>query len=50
MDRLKLVTLECQDGVGSPGLVIMGGDICSEGRGFKSQYLILDGHFSPIFV
>ena len=29
---------------GSPGLVVMGGDSCSEGRGFKSQYHILDGH------
>ena len=23
---------------GSPGLVVMGGDSCSEGRGFESQY------------
>ena len=30
---------------GSPGLVVMGGDSCSEGNGFKSQYCILDGHF-----
>ena len=29
----------------SPGLVVMGGDSCSEGRGFKSQHHILDGHF-----
>ena len=28
-----------------PGLVVMGGDSCSEGRGFKSQHRILDGHF-----
>ena len=29
---------------GSPGLVVMGGDSCSEGRGFKSWRHILDGH------
>ena len=32
---------------GNPGLVVMGGDSCSEGRGFESQHLILDGHFFP---
>ena len=30
---------------GSPGLVVMGGDSCSEGCGFKSQHRMLDGHF-----
>ena len=35
---------------GSPGLVVMGGDSCSEGCGFESQHCILDGHFSHIFV
>ena len=35
---------------GSPGLVVMGGDSCSEGRGFESRYHIQDGHFSHIFV
>ena len=37
---------------GSPGLVVMGGDSCSEGHGFESQRRILDGHdiFSHIFV
>ena len=37
---------------GSPGLVVMGGDLCSEGRGFESQRRILDGHniFPHIFV
>ena len=30
---------------GSPGLAVMGRDSCSEGRGFKSQHCILDGHF-----
>ena len=35
---------------GNPGLVVMGRDSHSEGRGFKSQSRILDGHFSHIFV
>ena len=36
---------------GSPeGIVDMGGDSCSEGRGFKSQHCMLGGHFSHIFV
>ena len=37
---------------GSPGAVVMGGDSCSEGRGFKSGYHKLDGHniFPHIFV
>ena len=35
----------------SPGrLVLMGGDSCSKGRGFKTQHHILDGHFSHLFV
>ena len=35
----------------SPGLVVMGGDSCPEGRGFKSQHRILYGHFvTYIFV
>ena len=29
---------------GSPGLVVMGEDSCSEGRGFESQRRILDEH------
>ena len=29
--------------------MVMGGDSCSEGQGFKSQYPILDEHFSQIF-
>ena len=32
------------------GLVVMGGDSCSEGCGFESQYYILDGRFSHVFV
>ena len=35
---------------GSPGLVVMGGDSRSEGRGFKSQCRILDGHFFTLIV
>ena len=34
---------------GSPGLVVMGGDSNSEGRGFESHCQILDGHFSHYF-
>ena len=34
----------------SPGLVVMGGDSCSEGCGRKSQHRTLDGHFSHLFV
>ena len=34
----------------SPGLVVMGGDSRSKGRGFESRHRILDGHFSHIFV
>ena len=30
--------------------MVMGRDSRSEGRGFKSQHCILDGHFSHIFV
>ena len=33
---------------GSPGLMVMGGDSCSKGRGFESRHHILDGHFFPI--
>ena len=29
----------------SPGLVFTGGDTCSEGHGFESQHLVLDGHY-----
>ena len=35
---------------GSPGLVVMGRDSRSEGRGFESRHRILDGHFSRVFV
>ena len=34
----------------SCGLVVMGGDSCSEGLGVESQHCILEGHFSLIFV
>ena len=29
---------------GSPGLVVMGGDLHSKGRGFESRRRVLDGH------
>ena len=32
------------------GLVFMGGDSCSNGRGFESKHHTLDGHFSHLFV
>ena len=34
---------------GSLGLVVMGGDSCSEGRWFESQHHILDEKFSHLF-
>ena len=40
------ILLNCFDyAEGSSGLVVMGGDSCSKGRGFESQRHILDGHF-----
>ena len=30
--------------------MVVGGDSCSEGRGFESRHSILDGHFLHIFV
>ena len=30
--------------------MVMGGDSCSEGHGFKSKHNILDGHLSHLFV
>ena len=35
---------------GSPGLVVIGENSCSEGHGFESQHHILDGHFFTFFV
>ena len=40
MDAAKIVLKKG----GSPGLVVMGGDSHSEGRGLESQCRILDGH------
>ena len=28
--------------------MVMGGDLCSRGHGFKSQLFLLDGHFSHL--
>ena len=36
--------------IGSPGLVVMGGDSWSKDCEFKFQHHILDGHFSHLFV
>ena len=30
--------------------MVMGGDSCSEARGFKSHHPILDGHFPHLFA
>ena len=30
---------------GNPGLVVIGDDSCSRGRGYETQNRILDGHF-----
>ena len=35
---------------GSPGVVVMGGNSGSKGRGVESQHRILDRYFSQIFV
>ena len=35
---------------GNPGIVVMGIDSHSEGRGFESRHCILDGHFSHIIA
>ena len=42
--HLEMAKPTKKDWGGSPGLVVMGGDSRSEGRGFKSQRRILDGH------
>ena len=39
-----LVPRTVSKGAKSPGLVVMGGDSRSKGRGFKSRRQILDGH------
>ena len=43
--QTKLFKLKINSEGGSPGLVVMGGDSCSEGREFQSKHHILDGHF-----
>ena len=35
---------------GSPGLVVMGEDLCFKGCELQSQHCKLDGHFPHIFV
>ena len=34
----------------SPGLVLMRGESCSRGHGFKSQHRILDGNLSHLLL
>ena len=46
--KVSFKTILAKDG--SPGLVVMGGDSCSEGHEFKSQHCILDGLFSHLLV
>ena len=35
---------------GSPGLVVMGGDSCSDGRGFEFKHIIRDGHWFVVKI
>ena len=30
--------------------MVIGGDVCSKGRGFESQHCLLEGHFSHLFA
>ena len=52
IDRTSIVELLQNRAVlgGSPGVVVMGDDSCSRGRGFESERRILDGHFLHCFV
>ena len=49
---INLIFLQTKQAIwgGSPGLVVMGGDSCSEGHEFKSQHHILDGHLFVVRV
>ena len=40
----------CMNWGRSPGLVVMGGDSCPEGRELESQLCILDGNFYIYFL
>ena len=42
---MKKTVVEISDKDIFTGLVVMGDDACLRGRGFESQYQILDGHF-----
>ena len=44
-DRKVLEVTMINVGREPPGLVVMGGDSCSNGRGFKSHHFKLDGYF-----
>ena len=43
--KARLCLIKARDRGGSPGLVVMGGDSCSECRGFEFRHHTLDGHF-----
>ena len=50
-DYIRITIEKYKDnGLRSPGLVVMGGDSCSKGREFESWHHILDGHFSHTYL
>ena len=45
----RVVNYDCRGFIRlATGLVVMGRDSCSKGRGFESQHCILDGHFFTV--
>ena len=48
--KSRVVGNYCTPYGGSPGLVVMEGDSCAEGRVFQSQHHLLDGLFPHLFV
>ena len=45
----KMKSIKIDNRGTSPGLMVVGGDSCSESRGFESQHCMPDGHFSHLF-
>ena len=39
-----------KDSGGNPGLVVMGDQSCTKGRGFESWHCILDGHLDIFHI